>query len=288
MLPATEQRKPCSATAALLSLSADLSVLSIARMTYFCEMRYLLSLIAALMLMSGCRKTEDITATMQPAIDNATAFQAVAAHTFIPIAEVLRDWGNSRATIPTLVLTDSGIWFDYKSNTNCADGLSRKGKCLIKNGFSGSGFMDTCIMTARPEDSFAIIGSKGPVYFTGQLKFTTVSYYEIALEGNAEIRINEKKYSIDLDGILKLDPEGQTARNAKFKTGWSAKSRIEGGEVFHYEVSRDGNCFPCFSLGKGYNSSKNTQINFNPFSNGACDPVVKFTSGREEWLTDLW
>jgi len=258
-------------------------------MAYFCRMRFSFLLIALPILLLGCRKTEDIGNSFQPAIDNATAFQALASHAFIPTAEVLRDWGNSRATVPLLLLTDSGIWFDFNSGVVCADGLTRKGKCLIKNGYSGSiFFLDTCLMTARTEDSFAVMGSKGPIYFSGTLNFTSSSFYEIAVHANAELRINKEKFPINLTGIINLDPQGQTTRNAKFKTNWTADAIISTGEGFHYEVSREGKCFPCFAVGKGYNASKTMNINFNPFNNAACDPVAKFTSGREEWLEDLW
>jgi hypothetical protein len=257
-------------------------------MTYFCEMRYLLSLIAALMLMSGCRKTEDITATMQPAIDNATAFQSVAAHAFLPTAEVLRDWGNSRANVPFLMLTDSGVWFDFKTGIVCPDGLIRSGKCLVKNGFSLNNFEDTIWFSASPADSFAVISSAGPVYFSGKLKFTHKSAYQLSVNGNADIRTRDKQFPVSIDGLIELDPEGQNTRSAKFKTSWFADVVLAGKESYHYEVTRTSDCFPSFSLGSGHSYSNAIQINFNPFSNAACDPVVKFTSGREEWLADLW
>lgn len=255
---------------------------------YFCEMRLTLSLIASFIVISGCRKTEDINAAMQPAIDNATAFQAVAAHAFLPTAEVLRDWGNSRATVPLLLLTDSGIWFDFKKGVVCSDGLSRTGKCLLKNGFSINGFEDTIWFSASPADSFSVMSSKGPVYFSGMLKFTNKSAYQVSVNGKADIRTNDTQFPVEIDGIIEIDPEGQTTRSAKFKTSWSADIVIIGKEPYHYEVTRTTDCFPSFSLGIGHSMSNSIKINFNPFSNAACDPVVKFTSEREEWLADLW
>jgi hypothetical protein len=251
-------------------------------------MRLLCVLSASLLLITGCRKTEEISNSMQPAIDNAKAFQALAAHSFLPTAEVLRDWGNSRAVVPFLLLTDSGIWFDYKTGIVCPDGLTRKGKCLVKNGFSLIGFEDTLWFSASPADSFSVMSSTGPVYFSGNLKFTHKSAYQLSINGKADIRTHAKQIPVSIDGIIELDPEGQTARSAKFNTRWYADVVLAGKESYHYEVTRTSDCFPSFSLGSGHSYSNTIQINFNPFSNAACDPVVKFSQGREEWLEDLW
>lgn len=251
-------------------------------------MRILCVFSALFLLIAGCRKTEEIGNSFQPAVDNATAFQAVAAHAFLPTAEVLRDWGNSRAAVPFLLLTDSGVWFDFKTGVVCPDGLTRKGKCLVQNGFSLNNFEDTVWFSASPEDSFAVISSTGPVYFSGNLKFTHKSVYQISVNGKADIRTRDKQFPVNIDGLIELDPEGQTTRSAKFKSRWYADAILPGGEMFHYEVTRESDCFPCFSRGSGHNPSHSVTADFNPFGNAACDPVVKFTSGREEWLVDLW
>lgn len=251
-------------------------------------MRFLYVLSAALLLTLGCRKTEEIGNSMQPAIDNATAFQAVAAHAFIPTAEVLRDWSNSRAAVPFLLLTDSGIWMDYKTGIVCPDGLKRKGKCLVRNGFSMNSFEDTVWFSASPADSFALMSSRGPVYFSGNLKFTNKSSYQVSITGKADIWSRGSQFPVSIDGIIELNPESQTSRSAKFKTRWYADVVLAGKESYHYEVTREQGCFPCFSLGTGQCMSNSIQINFNPFSNAACDAVVKFSRGREEWLEDLW
>ena len=252
-------------------------------------MRFLISAVTLLFALIGCRKSADIESHMQPAVDNATAFQGLAAHAFIPTAEVLRDWGNSRASVPFLLLTDSGIWFDYKKGVVCTDGLVRQGKCLVKNGFSLGTFQDTCWFSSTSKDSFAILGSKGPVYFSGKLKFTNFSAYYISVSGNAEIRSRDGDYAVSLEGLIRLDAEGQTTRSAKFKTIWTADVKIAGEQLYqYYEVTRGSGCFPCFSTGNGFGPSNLVKIDFNPFGNTACDPVAKFSSGREEWLVDLW
>lgn len=251
-------------------------------------MRHLILLTALFCLFVGCRKTEEIGSSFQPAVDNAEAFQGVAAHAFIPVAEVLRDWGNSRAAVPVVQLTDSGVWFDYKDGIVCTDGLTRKGKCIVKNGFSMTAFEDTCWFSASSADSFAVMSSKGPVYFSGKLKLIQSSAYGILIEGNADIRKQDEQFSMIIDGLIELDPEGQTTRSAKFKAHWYANVRLFGAEMFHYEVIRERSCFPSFSRGNGHNPNYSVTVNFNPFGNAACDPVVKFISGREEWLVDLW
>ncbi|MEY4003601.1 MAG: hypothetical protein RIT07_1643 [Bacteroidota bacterium] len=251
-------------------------------------MRNVLCFLTTLMLFGGCRKTADIRSSFDPAIDNAIAFQGLAAHAFLPTAEVLRDWGNSRSTVPFLLLTDSGIWFDYKAGVVCSDGLTRRGRCLIKNGFSLNGFHDTCSFTALPSDSFVVFGNKGPVYFTGQLTLWTSSAYSIEIVGTAEIKTQVNSYPFDVNGTIQLDPQGQTTRSAKLKVDWDADFTLTGQDLYHYNVIRSQDCFPCFSTGNGSDKSQHFQINFNPFSNAACDPVVKFTSGRDEWLEDLW
>ena len=251
-------------------------------------MRNVLCFLTTLMLFGGCRKTADIRTSFDPAIDNAIAFQCLAAHAFLPTAEVLRDWGNSRSTVPFLLLTDSGIWFDYKAGVVCSDGLTRRGRCLIKNGFSLNGFHDTCSFTALPSDSFAVFGNKGPVYFAGQLTLWKSSEYAIEIVGTAEIKTTVKSCPFVVNGTIHLDPQGQTTRSAKLKVDWDADFTITGQDLYHYNVIRSQDCFPCFSTGNGSDKSQHFQINFNPFSNAACDPVVKFTSGRDEWLQDLW
>lgn len=252
-------------------------------------MRLLYLLSAVVCMLQGCRKTGEIGKTMQPAIDNAQAFQAIAAHSFVPVAFVLWDWRNSKA-IPFILNTDSGVWFDYKNGLLCPDGLIRKGKCLVNTniGFSMNGFNDTILFSASPADSFAVMSSNGPVYFSGKLKFISFSAYSILINGKADIRTLNKQSSIGIDGLIELYPKGQTTRSAKFKTRWNAYAFITGGEVYHYDVTRDSFCFPCFSIGKGNNFTHSVSVDFNPFGNAACDPVVKFTYGREEWLEDLW
>lgn len=251
-------------------------------------MRLLCCLVIVSFAFSGCRKTEEIGNLFQPAISNARAFQGIAAHAFVPVAEVLRDWGNSRASVPALQLTDSGIWFDYKKGIVCTDGLTRKGKCFVKNGFSMNAFEDTCWFSASPADSFAVMSSKGAVYFSGKLKLANYSAYEILINGKADIRTPYKQHSIRIDGLIELNSDGQTSRTAKFSANWHADVVLAGEELFHYEVTRESGCFPCFSRGSSHNTAHSVIINFNPFGNAACDPVVKFTSGREEWLVDLW
>jgi len=252
-------------------------------------MRFYSLIIAALLIISSCRKTEDISATMQPAMNNAAAFQYIAAHSFVPVAIILSDWRNSTA-IPFVSSTDSGVWFDYKNGRLCTDGLIRKGKFLLLTniGFSNNGFKDTILVSASPADSFAIIAPDGPVYFSGKLKFISFSAYDITVSGESDIRLNDKNITVSLNGQIQLDPEGQTTRSAKFRTRWNADASVNGGELYHYDVTRSSDCFPCFSIGTGHNSSNSVTLNFNPFGNAACDPVVKFTSGREEWLVDLW
>ena len=251
-------------------------------------MRFLILLLAAMVLLVECRKAEDIGNAMQPAINNATAFQGFAAHAFLPTAEVLRDWANSRSAVPMLLLTDSGIWFDYKTGVVCPDGLTRKGKCLIKNGFGFSGSEDTCWLSASPADSFAVFGNKGAVYFSGTLSLKVLSAYTVEVLGYGEICNRDAVYPFEMDGIITLDPEGQTQRSAKMKCIWNADFQITGQELYHYNVVRDKNCFPSFSLGNGHSTSREILINFNPLGNSGCDPLVKFTSGRDEWLGDLW
>jgi hypothetical protein len=244
--------------------------------------------VAILLLFVGCSKQEDIRSSFNPAIDNAITFQGLAAHAFLPTAEVLRDWGNSRSAGPFLLLTDSGIWFDYKAGITCPDGLTRKGKCLIKNGFGLNGFQDTCWMMAYPVDSFAVFGNKGPVYLAGRLTLLVKSAYAIEISGTGEISMSRGSYPFVVNGNIQLDPQGQTTRSAKFKTNWDTEFTLVGKEQYQYKVIRANDCFPCFYLGNGNNQARQIQIDFNPFNNTACDPVVKFTSGRDEWLEDLW
>lgn len=251
-------------------------------------MRLLYCLALVSFAVAGCRKTEDIGNSFQPAISNARAFQCIAAHTFVPVAEVLRDWGNSRASVPALQLTDSGIWFDYKKGIVCTDGLTRKGKCFVKNGFSMNAFEDTCWFSASPEDSFAVMSSIGAVYFTGKLKLVNFSAYEILINGTVDISTPDKQHSIRIDGLIELNSDGQSSRSALLSENWHADVIIAGEELYHYKVSRESGCFPCFSRGNGHNPSYSVTADFNPFGNAACDPVVKLTSGREEWLVDLW
>ena len=251
-------------------------------------MRAVIFFIALVLLFSNCRKTEDIGKVMQPAVDNAKAFQGVTAHAFLPISEVLRDWSSSRASVPFALHTDSGVWFDYRTGILCADGLTRKGKCLIKNGFSMNAFEDTCWFSASSSDSFAVLSSGGPVYFSGKLKFIGYSAYSILVSGKADISTLGKNSFVSIDGLIEFDPEGQTTRSAKLKTRWNADVSIIKGEMYHYDVMRSVDCFPCFSTGTGHNPSYSVTVNFNPFGNAACDPVAAFIKGREEWLEDLW
>jgi hypothetical protein len=252
-------------------------------------MRFLFLVFTLIFTIVSCRKSADIKSRLQPAIDNATAFQWLAAHAFLPTAEVLRDWSNSRAGVPALLYTDSGIWFDYKTGMVCSDGLIRKGKCLMKNGFSVNGFADTCWFYAAPKDEFALMGSNRPVYFSGKLKLINYAIYDVSIEGNAEVASYAGRFAISIDGSMQLDPEGQSVRSAKFKTIWNADVKIAGEQLYqYYKVTRERGCFPCFSTGMGYSQSKSVMLDFNPFANAACDPVVKFSFGREEWLADLW
>jgi hypothetical protein len=242
------------------------------------------------LVLFACQKQADITRRLTPGMDNAKAFQWMTAHAFLPMAESIRDWPNSRGAAPQLTLTDSGIWFDYKTGVVGPDKLMRKGKCLIKNGYSSTGFNDSCELMAWPQDSFGIVSNAGYVYFTGVIKVISTDIYQLTVRGNGEFKRFNEVYKAVWDATAVLDPEGITGRSASFKTTWNAAFTLSGSRFTYTNVIRNKDCFPYLVGGYGESSQneQNAKIDFNPFGNFACDPVAKVYSGRDEMLLDLW
>lgn len=242
------------------------------------------------LVLFACQKQSDINRRLAPGMDNARAFQWMTAHAFLPMAESIRDWPNSRGAAPQLTLTDSGIWFDYKSGVVGPDKLKRKGKCLIENGYSSNGFNDSCELRAWPQDSFGIMSNTGYVYFSGMLKVVSTDIYLLTVQGNGLFtRLNEV-YQADWNATTVLDPEGITGRSASFKTTWNGLFSLSGFKFTYTDAVRNRDCLPYLvdGYGEATLNERVIKIDFNPFGNFACDPVAKVYSGRDEKLLDLW
>lgn len=246
-----------------------------------------------LLAVSACTKESNIKKQLEPAAQATRELQWLSCFAQIPMAESFRDFMSSRQGMGFLqILPDGQILFDYDSGILCADGIVRKGKCKIKNLYSGNGLNDTCRLKAEDSDSFAIQTQSGWVQFSGEITVIAEAYYEFKISGNGQFRASGVSHKSWGELYLELDPQGKMGRSAFFMHRLRGTIKSQDANVAFSKCIKNIGCSAFYSVGSGNVSftenSLTAKILFDAYGNGQCDQVVKIEEGRNELLFNTW
>lgn len=236
--------------------------------------------------LTSCTKESEIRQKFRPAAQTASSFHQAITVSNLCFAELIHDYDLSRYGLPFLAFTnDSGLRFNHGRNSLRKDQVRRKGICYIRQYVSGSPDVDSTVFQAYMADSFAVETNNGWNQITGRAVLSRLSAtrFRFAFDLMVDGQFIKGQVILETDML----PGNQiSSYSAKTWTGI-----IESG-AGRFELSKCMTSsqapYQIIFKGKAVRQSDYLEIDYNPFSDGVLDVVIKVRQGRDEMLFDAW
>lgn len=246
----------------------------------------ILSILLLISSLASCTKESEIRQKFNPAAETAIAFHQAITVSNLCFAELIQDYDLSRYGLPFLAFTnDSGLRLNHGRNSLRKDQVRRKGICYIRQFVNSGHDADSTVFNASTADSFAVQTSSGWQQITGRAVLARVSATQFRFTFNLMVDDQFIKGEVILEADM-LPGNQISSYSAKSWTGIieSVAGRFELSKCMTSSQAP----YQIIFKGKAVRQSDNLEIDYNPFSDGALDFVVKVRQGRDEMLFDSW